>query len=524
MHRTSIVLLLALAACGTKMAEPVDLPDLATRSEVEGAEAPAPPADPPAPAEEVAFGEDGDVTHVVATPDAASTPAPAEDPAPESEPLTDALEALGYADDAAAASGAPAMRTSGGLSGGGVVHGAGASGASYGLRGAAAKRSASSGETVIRYRKTAEMDFEADADGRYADEGGYERTSEPAPPPQPPLKAGRTDDNADFGAFEAFLATWTDRAGWEGRFDRLNVAGRAYVHVGDADGTPVADARVTLRDREGVVHTARTYGDGAAPLYPRLKGSVDPGFVVEIAHGTETRTIPWTGEADLDVRLGADLAVPEAVPLDVAIVLDTTGSMADEIDRIKATLLDVTAAVDALERPVDLRFGAVLYRDRGDAYVTDVKAFTGDVASFDRMLQRVGAGGGGDTPESLNAALDKTVHGLQWRPGAAKVAFLIADAPPHMDYDETTYGETLTEALDQGLRIHTVAASGLDALGSLVFRQVAQFTQGDFVFIQYGSMAASAGRHGVDGRQIASNDLDAILFERIRAEVEDWRR
>ena len=53
----------------------------------------------------------------------------------------------------------------------------------------------------------------------------------------------------------------------------------------------------------------------------------------------------------------------------------------------------------------------------------------------------MGEKGGGDGPESLNQGLAEAVGRADWREGAAKVMFLIADAQPHMDYDGDGYGD-----------------------------------------------------------------------------------
>ena len=72
-------------------------------------------------------------------------------------------------------------------------------------------------------------------------------------------------------------------------------------------------------------------------------------------------------------------------------------------------------------------------------------------------------------------------------------------------------------------QVHSVAASGLDNRGTLVWRQVAQFTRGKFIFIEYGTSAASAASHGVKGK-VKSNNLEDILFEQIRDEMAHWGR
>ena len=198
--------------------------------------------------------------------------------------------------------------------------------------------------------------------------------------------------------------------------------------------------------------------------------------------------------------------------------------MGDEIESIKASLLKVTQQLRGLGREFDLRYSAVLYRDIGDTYVTATHPFTGDIEAFDRALREVAAAGGGDGPESLNQAVAQAVDGVDWRDDAAKVAFVIADAPPHMDYaGDVPYGEAARAALARGIRIHSVAASGLDPVGTLVFRQIAQLTRGTFIFIEYGTPAASAASHGVAG-EVKSDNLEDILFAQLRDEVATYGR
>jgi hypothetical protein len=223
-------------------------------------------------------------------------------------------------------------------------------------------------------------------------------------------------------------------------------------------------------------------------------------------------------------------AVASRVPIDVAFIIDATGSMADEIAKLKSSLLALVDQLRRDKRPVDLRFAAIVYRDRGDAYRLKLHPFTTNVSAFSEALnQAVFAEGGGDGPESLNEALVVASSGLAWRPHAAKVAFLVADAPPHMDYmdEDATYGTAALAALHHGIRIHTLAASGLDSYGdkcgTLVFRQVAQLTRGKFMFLEYGdsqpvATAVAMTTHGVGGR-VESNNLDAILLREIGLEI-----
>ena len=354
--------------------------------------------------------------------------------------------------------------------------------------------------------------------------------------PQPALKAASTDDNADFAAFLTFLASWSDRADTATQVDALDVSDRRFVTVTDSAGRPFPGAEVRVLDeaRDVVVWHATTYGDGRAPFYPRAAVGATPGakaeapkggWLLEVRAGGTSKQVRWDGQGDaFAVRLDVARNADEPVRLDVGFLVDTTGSMGDEIARIKATLLEVTRRLKDLGREFDLRYGAVLYKDLDDAYVTMAHPFTGDVDAFAKALAVMQADGGGDKPESLNQGLAEAVGRLAWRDGAAKVLFLVADAGPHMDYEgDVRYGTSVKAAIAKGIRIHSVAASGLEPFGTVVFRQVAQATRGKFVFIEYGSTAASAESHGVKGK-VKSNNLDDILFEQVQDEIASWGR
>ncbi|MEZ4319961.1 MAG: VWA domain-containing protein [Myxococcota bacterium] len=335
-----------------------------------------------------------------------------------------------------------------------------------------------------------------------------------------PLKAGSTDDNAAFGEFLEFVATWKGRPGIAGNHIDMDVARRSAIEVRGADGSPLPGAHVSVSQNGRHVWSGTTYGDGKAPFYPDVVGAKGSDFTVTVTHDHVGATKSWSGAKPLVLSL--DDEAKDAVSLDVVFVIDTTGSMSDEIERIKQTLLAVTAKVQDLDRPIDLRYGAVLYRDIGDEYLTRHTPLTSDLKGFDGKLQQIRADGGGDGPESYNQGLAVAVGEMDWRDDAAKLVFVVADAPPHMDYEnDVDYARVSQAALSQGIRVHTVAASGLDDFGSLVFRQTAQLTQGQFIFIEYGSTAASAADHGVTG-PVSSNNLDAILLRQITREVEGW--
>jgi uncharacterized protein YegL len=222
------------------------------------------------------------------------------------------------------------------------------------------------------------------------------------------------------------------------------------------------------------------------------------------------------------IQLDTERPEPDGVPLDVLFLLDSTGSMADEIDRIKKTLLSISAQISDLPSQPSLRFGMVAYRDREDEYITRVFDFDRDVDRFSQTIRGVQADGGGDTPESLNEAFHVALDRPQWRQDAIRLIFLIADAPPHLDYlQDYDYAETMQEARSRAVKVFAVASSGLDRQGEYIFRQIAQQTMGRFLFILYstGEQGALKTPHDV-GDDYTVENLDGLIVRLIREEME----
>ena len=160
------------------------------------------------------------------------------------------------------------------------------------------------------------------------------------------------------------------------------------------------------------------------------------------------------------------------------------------------------------------------YKDKGDLYVVKYQDFTSDTAAFQKALSELSASGGGDVPEDFNKGLDVAVTALSWRKDAgARLLFTLADAEPHDYVEEPTYDATVREAAQKGIRIHTIAASGSSEAAETVFRQVAQYTFGRFLFLTYandipgkpGTGTGSGGEDGYSLSQYLSGTLDEIV-------------
>ncbi|MGD8910277.1 MAG: VWA domain-containing protein, partial [Chromatiales bacterium] len=95
--------------------------------------------------------------------------------------------------------------------------------------------------------------------------------------------------------------------------------------------------------------------------------------------------------------------------VDVVFALDTTGSMGGLIRAAKEKIWSIATTLAQAQPAPEIRMGLVAYRDRGDAYITQVTDLSSDLDSVYATLMDFRAEGGGDGPESVNQALADAV-------------------------------------------------------------------------------------------------------------------
>lgn len=120
--------------------------------------------------------------------------------------------------------------------------------------------------------------------------------------------------------------------------------------------------------------------------------------------------------------------------LDLAFVIDTTGSMSDDIARVKK---DMKEYLDDLnDSGMDYRIAIVDYRDFSSrtGYSADYPYriqmdFSKDYDTIYNGITGLTLGHGGDTNETIYSALIDGLDELSWRDEAGKAAILMGDAP-----------------------------------------------------------------------------------------------
>jgi hypothetical protein len=171
--------------------------------------------------------------------------------------------------------------------------------------------------------------------------------------------------------------------------------------------------------------------------------------------------------------------------IEVVFCLDTTGSMGGLIEGAKQKIWSISNQIASGKPTPDLKIGLVAYRDRGDVYITKVTDLTDDLDAIHGQLKGFKAEGGGDTPESVNQALDDAVNKVRWSTDKdmLRLIFLVGDAPPHMDYpDDVKYPETCKKAVLKGIIVNTVQC-GADAECRRIWQDVCHKAEGSYVAI-----------------------------------------
>lgn len=257
--------------------------------------------------------------------------------------------------------------------------------------------------------------------------------------PQRILTAGSLNDVKDDDEFQNYVAE-VRRSGssvlslslsdWDGR--------RIEIMVRNSEGKPVQDAIVRvfrtadsqndiqLKYQPNVVATGagevvaslRTGSNGLTHFLPAIDGDRhDESWDIEILNPDGELCVRQEElqepAAWWDFVIGHE---PSSMPqqLDLALVIDTTGSMGDELEYFKLEISNIAARVERLFPGIDQRFALILYRDNGDRYVTRNFDFTDSLIEFQQKLNDQHASGGGDYPEAMHAALEQAGE-LSWR-------------------------------------------------------------------------------------------------------------
>lgn len=301
------------------------------------------------------------------------------------------------------------------------------------------------------------------------------------------LTAGEIHDFSKWELWEDIAAE--DLMNWR-EYWRIYPAQRYPLQLTDQRGNVVVNAVVKLLDRDGrLVWEARTDNTGKAELWDQLftaRKGPDRQLRMQVEHQGQTISLDRISSFQQGYNfLSIPVACNDNPMVDIAFVVDATGSMGDEIDYLKAELQDVIQRVKDTLPGTDLNLGAVFYRDQGEEYLTRKTPMTSAISRTTDFIKKQEAQGGGDTPEAVEEALRVAVEELNWRSEAgARILFLVLDAPPHYSPEILeTLERTTRMAASKGIRIVPVTCSGIDKSTEYLMRSLALATNGTYTFL-----------------------------------------
>ncbi|MCZ7585262.1 MAG: VWA domain-containing protein [Deltaproteobacteria bacterium] len=196
-------------------------------------------------------------------------------------------------------------------------------------------------------------------------------------------------------------------------------------------------------------------------MFPGLfDGDFSGTFRVNVKSGAAETTVDNVSAPTWETPVAVQPAgqAPPSI-LDLMFMIDTTGSMCDELSYLQTELADVIGRVEDDFGNVLIRLSVNFYRDSGDDYVVRSFPFSTDIDDSLTKLAAQSCDGGGDYPEAVHTALADAVFEHTWSAAArARLLFLVLDAPPHYTTSVVeSLHQTMPDAAEKGIRIVPVA-------------------------------------------------------------------
>lgn len=223
-----------------------------------------------------------------------------------------------------------------------------------------------------------------------------------------------------------------------------------------------------------------TDANGYAYLYPE---KIEDKYEVYITYNDvnkDKKKIKATIKND-DVISLTDKTYKNDV-IELMFVIDTTGSMGDEINYLKVEIDDVISEIQEKNPNTVIKLALLFYRDKGDEYVTRYFDFTQDIQKQKNNLSNQNANGGGDFEEAVYKALGEAVD-KQWSSSSeTRVLVHVADAPSH-DNEVKEWNKNVLKLTKKGIKVISVASSGIDKKTEYFFRSQSMITGGCYVYL-----------------------------------------
>jgi hypothetical protein len=239
---------------------------------------------------------------------------------------------------------------------------------------------------------------------------------------------------------------------------------------------------VELLDGDSVVYRAVSdiYGNATLIFPDSLAGKE-----LTVKSGEQSATVTCKRGESVSLTQNVRFAPQNAKSLDLMLMIDTTGSMGDELEYLKVEIRDMINRIRA-EQDISIRLSVNFYRDEGDDYIVKYYDFRDDIDDCVKILGEQSANGGGDYPEAVHTALGNVLQ-HSWRDDSVKLCFFVLDAPPHEESEIQGINagmlKDVTAIAAKGVRIIPVVSSGADLSVEALMRGFSVMTGGTYLFL-----------------------------------------
>lgn len=316
-------------------------------------------------------------------------------------------------------------------------------------------------------------------------------------------ESGNGHDDDDIAAGQITAAEWNDNnhfEEWLELFDssqesnegiffpylqkyKFNTLNRLVINVTNND-QPVSGAVVKVYDDDILQFLAKSDAKGKAYLFLQNVTEEDSLRIEVQSNGkTETRQITYKKDME-EIKIEISDSAAKTDKIEIMFVIDTTGSMSDELNFLKAEIKDVITEVKQANPNTVITVALLFYRDIGDEYVTKFFDFSENIDTVKNNISLQSANGGGDYPEAVHTALSEAIS-KQWSSAnSTKLLIHLLDAPPHGDESiMSSYKNSIHLAAEKGIRMIPVASSGIDKDTEYLLRNQSLITGGTYVFL-----------------------------------------
>ena len=285
------------------------------------------------------------------------------------------------------------------------------------------------------------------------------------------------NDNENWDYYKSLITKGQEKDGEFKRYqDKYNLANNRVK----LSFKGVSNIKVTLLNDESEAEFI-AYSDATGNVY-LFNNTERDTYKVRIEYNRDGNNINEVKEVKDNDEIDLGVQNQKNNIIQLMFVIDTTGSMGDEIAYIQAEIIDIIRRVKEDNNQITIYLALMFYRDNGDDYVTRYYDFSTDIEAQVAKLAKEFANGGGDFEEAVDEAF-KLASLQQWLlSSSTNILIHVADAPSH-DKDVVTWFKAVEKLAACNVKVINVASSGINKATEYLFRNECLQTNGYYCYL-----------------------------------------